>query len=139
MTHFSAACRQGLVLLVQSFGLLQFIVLHSKNITRFQKILENKKNGKTPGSDGYTAKFYKFFWTDTGRYVLNRLNEALQKGELSMIQRLGILTCLPKDNKPQEFLKNLRPITLHNIDYKLLSRVLAMRMKIHWGKYTLSL
>ena len=87
------------------------------------------KNGKTPGSDGYPAEFYKFFWTDIGSYVLNSLNEAFQKGELSVTQRLGILTCLPKDNKPQEFLKNLRPITLLNVDYKLLSGVLAMRIQ----------
>ena len=47
----------------------------------------------------------------------------------SVTQRLGILTCLPKDNNPQQFLKNLRPITLLNVDYKLLSGVLAMRIQ----------
>ena len=98
------------------------------NENEIKKVL-NMKNGKTPGSDGYPAKFYKFFWTDIGTYVLNSLNEAFQKGELSLTQRLGILTCLPKDNKPQEFLKNLCPITLLNVDYKLLSGVLAVRIQ----------
>ena len=67
------------------------------------------KNGKTLGSDGYPAEFYKFFWTDIGSYVLNSLNKAFQKGELSVTQRLGILTCLPKDNKPQEFSEEFTP------------------------------
>ena len=32
------------------------------------------KNGKTPGTDGLSAKFYKFFWLDIKRNLLDSIN-----------------------------------------------------------------
>ena len=83
-------------------------------------VLKNMKNGKSPGTDGYTAEFYKFFWKDIGNFVLESLNESFTTGELSITQKQGLITLLPK---------NWRPITLLNVDYKLLSGVLASRIK----------
>jgi hypothetical protein len=31
------------------------------------------KNGKSPGSDGFTVDFYKFFWNDIGAFVFQSL------------------------------------------------------------------
>jgi hypothetical protein len=31
--------------------------------------LKLMKNGKSPGSDGFTVDFYKFFWNDIGAFV----------------------------------------------------------------------
>ena len=50
-------------------------------------------------------------------------------GELSVTQKQGIITCLPKDNKPRHFLKNWRPISLLNTVYKIGSGVIASRLK----------
>ena len=33
--------------------------------------LKNMKNSKTPGSDGFTAEFFKFFWPDLKHFILN--------------------------------------------------------------------
>ena len=92
-------------------------------------VLKGMKNCKFPGTDGYTAEFYKFFWSDIGKFVLDSLNESFTSGELSITQKQGLITLLPKGNKPRELLKNWRPITLLNVDYKLLSGVLASRIK----------
>ena len=73
--------------------------------------------------------FTNFFWPDLGTYVVNSLNEAFDKGELSVTQKQGIITQLPKGDKPREFLKNWRPISLLNVDYKLLAGTMANRMK----------
>ena len=40
------------------------------------KVLKDMKNGKFPGTDGYTAEFYQFFWKDIGNFVLESLNES---------------------------------------------------------------
>ena len=87
------------------------------------------KNRKSPGTDGYTAEFYKFFWKDIGNFVLDSLNESFNTGELSITQKQGLITLLPKGNKPRDLIKNWRPITLLNVDYKLLAGALASRMK----------
>ena len=61
--------------------------------------------------------------------VLNSLNESFEKGELSVTQKQGIITLLLKGVKPRQYIKNWRPKSLLNVDYKLLSGVLASRLK----------
>ena len=92
--------------------------------------LRNMKNEKSPGSDGFTAEFFKVFWCDLGGFVIRSFNEGLQLQKLSITQRQGVITILPKGDKPREFLKNWRPISLLNVSYKILSGCLANRLKI---------
>ena len=49
--------------------------------------------------------------------------------ELPISQRLGIISCLPKGDKPRQYLKNWRPITLLNVLYKIISGCLSQRIK----------
>ena len=91
--------------------------------------LKKIPNNKSPGSDGFTAEFWKFFFNDMEIFLLRSLNYAYENGELSITQRLGIITLLPKGDKPKQFLKNWRPITLLNITYKLASACIAERIK----------
>ena len=68
--------------------------------------LKNMKNSKSPGNDGFTAEFFKFFWVDLGKYILRSINYAYRNGLLSVTQKQGIITCLPKPNKARNILKN---------------------------------
>ena len=45
------------------------------------------------------------------------------------VSREGIITCIPKDNKPRHFVKNFRPISLLNCVYQIASGVIAARIK----------
>ena len=91
--------------------------------------VKNMKNNKTPGTDGFTAEFLKMFWSQLGHYLLRSLNYSFEAGELSITQKQGIITILPKGDKPRELLKNWRPISLLNVSYKVLATCLANRMK----------
>lgn len=91
--------------------------------------LKNMKNYRSPGLDGFTTEFYKFFWNDCHIFLLASLNEGYEKGELSISQRQGVITCLPKEDKCKYYLKNWRPITLINCDVKIGSAAIANRMK----------
>ena len=71
------------------------------------KALKSMKNNKTPGLDGFTVEFFKFFWIDLGRFIQRSLNFAYQSGSLSVTQKQGIITCLPKPNKQRDNLKKL--------------------------------
>ena len=50
-------------------------------------------------------------------------------GKLSISQRRGIITLIPKPNKDTTVLDNLRPISLLNTDYKILTKVIAKRLE----------
>ena len=64
-----------------------------------EKSIKSMKNGKSPGSDGFTVEFYKFFWSDIKQLVLDSINYAYHKGELSIDQRRGIISLIPKKAK----------------------------------------
>jgi hypothetical protein len=50
---------------------------------------------------------------------INILNQAFGDGELSISQRRGVITLVPKKDSDLIDLQNWRPITLLNIDYKI--------------------
>ena len=87
------------------------------------------KNNKSPGLDGFTVEFFKFFWTDIGHFILQSLNYGYRNGSLSITQKQGVITCIPKQNKSRINLKNWRPISLLNVIYKLASAVISNRLK----------
>ena len=91
--------------------------------------LKNMKNGKSPGNDGFTTEFFKFFWPDLGMFILKSTNYGYRTGSLSVTQKQGIITCIPKPNKSRYYLKNWRPISLLNVIYKLAFSVIANRLK----------
>lgn len=91
-------------------------------------VLKKLKNNKSYGSDGFTAEFFKFFYNDLKSFIRKAINEGYRKGKLSITQRQGIIACLPKEDKPKQYLKNWRPITLLNVIYKLASGNIATRI-----------
>ena len=88
------------------------------------------KNEKSPGLDGYTVEFFKFFWIYIGVFDLRSINYGYRTGLLSVTQKQGIITCLPKPNKCRYDLKNWRPISLLNVVYKMASAAIANRLKL---------
>ena len=93
-----------------------------------KKALNEMGTGKSPDSDSLTSEFYKRFWDEVGDDVVQSINNAFDKGELSICQKRGIITLLPKKDKPIDVLNNLRPVTLLNVDYKIATKVIANRL-----------
>ena len=91
--------------------------------------LKKMQNNKSPGSDGFTTEFFKFFWSDLGWFVVKSINFGFLNGQLSQTQREGVITCVPKGNKSRKYIKNWRPISLLNVTYKIASGCIASRIK----------
>ena len=98
-------------------------------IKECQKILETLPNEKSPGEDGFTAEFYKHFFELVGYDLVEGLNAAYDIGQLSISQRRGVITLLPKGDESLTHLYNWRPITLLNVDYKIASKAIAKRIE----------
>ena len=93
-----------------------------------EEVLKTFKSNKSPGNDGLTIEFYKKFWPLLGTHMMNSFNETYRLGELSSSQKQAVITLLDK-GKDRLLLKNWRPISLLNLDYKIMSKVLAYRVK----------
>ena len=91
--------------------------------------LKTMEANKSPGSDGFPAEFYKVLWSDIAPFLVNAINCSFQKGLLSVTQRQGIISLLPKKDKNPLFLKNWMPISLLNCDYKIASKAIGNRIK----------
>ena len=86
------------------------------------------KNNKSPGNYGLTCELYKKFWFWIGKLLVDSHNTSYENGELSVSQKQPVITLLDK-NKDRTLLKNWRPISLLNVDYKIISKALVNRMK----------
>ena len=91
--------------------------------------LVSMKQNKTPGYDGFPVEFYVVFWHDISDLLFNSYKFSIDNGAMSMSQRNGIITLLPKKDKDCLYIKNYRPISLLTVDYKIFAKMLANRLK----------
>ena len=106
-------------------------VQQSNQITKQEiyKNLKEMKNNKAPGNDGVPKEFYLAFFDYLGDDLVNCLNRNFEVGELTSSQRQAIITLIAKPGKDTRQLKSWRPISLLNVDVKLLSLTLVSRIK----------
>ena len=107
----------------------QSILDKELTINELKEALTSFADNKSPGEDGFTKEFFQTFFDLLCKDLLNSYNEAFRKGSLSVSQKRGTITLIPKGDENLTELKNWRPISLLNIDYKILSKVLARRME----------
>ena len=87
------------------------------------------QNNKSPGNDGLIKEFFVTFWEDIKDSFLNSCLTAKLKKELSTYQRQAVIKLIQKKDKDKRFIKNWRPISLLNVDYKIISKAFASRLK----------
>jgi hypothetical protein len=106
-------------------------LLLDKEITEKEckEALDCLPSGKTPGTDGLTVEFFKVFWKCLSKYYMRSLKSSIKEGKLSIEQRRAIISLIPKGGKDSRLIKNWRPISVLNVDYKIYAKVIALRLK----------
>ena len=99
------------------------------SIEELHTAVKSMKKMSAPGLDGLTVSFYQEFWPLVGQYVHGSIVEAHEKKQFTIDQRRGLLKLIPKRNKNPGYVCNLRPITLLNVDYKMVTKALAKHMR----------
>lgn len=92
------------------------------------KCLKQMDSTKTPGSDGLTSAFYIKFFNIFGDILVKLYNLCFELGEMSESQKYSYITLICKDKTNSSDMKNYRPISLLNVDRKILSKIIANRL-----------
>ena len=98
------------------------------SIEEIRIALRKMNNNKSPGPDGISVEFYKLFWSIISKDLHEVFVSGLENRQLAYTQYLATIVLLYKKG-PRPDIKNWRPISLLNTDYKLLSKVFAERLK----------
>ena len=53
------------------------------------KVLKNMNNYKSPGSDSFTAEFFKIFLADLGHFIIRSIHYSYSIKEMSRVQKLS--------------------------------------------------
>jgi hypothetical protein len=84
--------------------------------------------GKAPGPDGFTSDFFHNYWSIICKDVWEIIEDSRRSGQVLQALNATFLTLIPKENNstsPSHF----RPIALCNVIYKLLTKIIATRLK----------
>ena len=91
--------------------------------------MKNMENDKFPGNKGLTKEFYVTCWDDMKATFISSLKQAKERKELSISKRQAIIKLIEKKNRGKRYIKNWKPISLLNVDIKILFKALAKRLK----------
>ena len=99
--------------------------------TEVKNAINQLKKDKTPGKDGLTAEFYQECWEEIRPLFMSMLTYSYTSQHLGESMLLGVLNLIPKPKRDSRLLKNLRPITLLNSDYKIIEKCVINRIEPH--------
>lgn len=85
-----------------------------------QNAIKDLKKGKSPGPDGFTAIYYKTFQNTLLGPLLRALNSMSKSKETPPTFLATHITVLPKPSKDPAYCASYRPISLLNLDMKLM-------------------
>ena len=90
--------------------------------------LKGMREEGSPGPNGLTVKFYKYFFDDLSPFLLKFVCSCFNKGYVTEYFKTSFTVLLPKDSGSPLEVKNYRPISLLNISFKILTKALANRL-----------
>lgn len=94
----------------------------------FQLAIKQLKTGKSPGPDGFTALYYRTFGSTLEPFFIKAFETTSATRSLPKTSLEAHIVILPKEGKDPSMCQNYRPISLLNIDVKILAKIIANRM-----------
>jgi len=98
------------------------------SLAELKSVLFKIKKAKSPGTDGWTIEFFTFFFDIVGQDLLDMVEETRRLGSVGGSINSTFIALIPKTQKPETF-DDFRSISLCNLCYKLISKIISNQIK----------
>ena len=97
-------------------------------------VIRNLPANKSPGTDSFTAKYHQKFREEITSMLLKLFQKIVEEGNLPNSFYEATITLILKLDKDATIKENYRPLSLMNIDAKILNKILVNRIQQHIKK-----